>query len=319
VATLTVLVTGGAGFIGSFLVARLLSGGQEVRVLDNFSTGLRANVDPHAEVYDGDLTDEEAVRKAVTGVEIIFHEAALTSVARSVEHPLAADLTNSHGTLNLLAAARDAGARRLVYASSSSVYGGAGPVPSVETAQALPRSPYAVSKLAGEHYCRVFSQLYGLETVALRYFNVYGPRQRPGSAYAAAVPLFIQAFSEGRAPMIYGDGLQSRDFTFVEDVVEANIAAARAPVEASGHVFNVACGRAWSLLEVLEVLRRVMGVAVTPVHAPERAGDVRNSLANVDAARRLLGFEAKVGLEEGLTQTVDWFRAFQASGTRHRD
>ena len=224
--TVKVLVTGGAGFIGSNLAARLLDEGYAVRVLDDFSTGRRENVDERAELIEGDIDDEELVREAVRGVQVVFHQAAAGSVARSVAQPLVTDRVNTHGTLTVLKASLDSGVQRVVSASSSSIYGGAAALPSVETATPMPRSPYAVSKLAGEHYCRVFTQVYGLETVTLRYFNVYGPRQRPDSAYAAVIPLFIDALSVGQQPVIHGDGQQSRDFTFVDDVVEANLAAA---------------------------------------------------------------------------------------------
>ncbi len=290
-------------------MARLLAEGTPVRVLDDLSTGRRENLDPGAELCEGDLCDEELVRKAVSGTEIVFHQAALTSVGRSVEHPLATDRTNSHGTLTLLTAARDAGVRRVVCASSSSVYGGAAPLPNREDAPVRPRSPYAVSKLAAEHYCRVFSQLYGLETVALRYFNVYGPGQSPASAYAAAVPLFVRALQHGQAPVVHGDGTQSRDFTFVDDVVEANLAAAAAPAGASGRVFNIACGKAHSLRELLEVLGQLMAVTPAPVFLAPRPGDILHSLADVDAARDVLGFQTQVGFAEGLGRTVDWSRA----------
>ena len=311
---MTVLVTGGAGFIGSNLVTRLVERGEGVRVLDDFSTGYRENVDPEVELVEGSTVDEKLVREAVESAEVVFHQAARVSVARSVEDPVATDWVNTHGTLTVLKAALDAGVRRVVYASSSSVYGGAAPLPCVETAQLLPRSPYAVSKLAGEHYCRVFTQLYGLETVALRYFNVFGPRQRPDSAYAAVIPLFIRALARGEPPVVHGDGQQSRDLTFVDDVVEANLAAAYAPAQVvTGRVFNIARGGSRSLLELLAVLGRVMGVTIAPVHTEPRAGDIRLSQADVNAARVALGFEAQVSLEEGLRRTVAWFDSLAAS------
>lgn len=314
VAAVTVLVTGGAGFIGSNLVTRLVERGEGVRVLDDFSTGYRENVDPEVELVEGSTVDEKLVREAVESAEVVFHQAARVSVARSVEDPVATDWVNTHGTLTVLKAALDAGVRRVVYASSSSVYGGAAPLPCVETAQLLPRSPYAVSKLAGEHYCRVFTQLYGLETVALRYFNVFGPRQRPDSAYAAVIPLFIRALARGEPPVVHGDGQQSRDLTFVDDVVEANLAAAYAPAQVvTGRVFNIARGGSRSLLELLAVLGRVMGVTIAPVHTEPRAGDIRLSQADVNAARVALGFEAQVSLEEGLRRTVAWFDSLAAS------
>lgn len=307
---MTVLVTGGAGFVGSNLVTRLVERGEDVRVLDDLSTGYRENVDSRAELIEGDVSDEEAVAKAVAGAEVVFHQAAHRSVIGSVEHPLATDTANTHGTLTVLKCALDAGVRRVVYASSSSVYGGAAALPTVETAVPSPRSPYAVSKLAAEHYCRVFTELYGLETVALRYFNVYGPRQRPDSAYAAVIPLFIRAISRGERPVVHGDGGQSRDFTFVGDVVEANLAASSAPGQAvAGKVFNIACGRSHSLLELLDVLGRLIGVDADPVHTPSREGDIRHSQADVTAARHVLGFDAKVSLEDGLARTVGWSRS----------
>jgi len=309
-----VLVTGGAGFIGSNLVTRLLDERYAVRVLDDFSTGRRENLDGRAEVIEGDIDDEELVGDAVRGAHIVFHQAAAGSVARSVAQPLVTDRVNTHGTLTVLKACMDSGVQRVVSASSSSVYGGAGALPTVETGTPLPRSPYAVSKLAGEHYCRVFTEVYGLETVTLRYFNVYGPRQRPDSAYAAVIPLFISALSLGQQPILHGDGQQSRDFTFVDDVVEANLAAARAPAaRAAGGVFNIACGRSHSLLELLEVLGREMGVTVPPVHTEPRPGDIRSSQADVALARQALGFEAKVSFEDGLRRTLSWYRSVSGS------
>lgn len=305
---MNVLVTGGAGFIGSHLVDALVARGHTVRILDDFSTGYWENVNPAAEPLEGDVADEAAVRKAVEGAEVVYHQAAHRAVLRSVEHPLATDTANTHGTLTVLKAALDAGASRVVYASSSSVYGGAEVVPTPESTPLWPRSPYAVTKLAGEHYCRVFAELYGLETVSLRYFNVYGPRQRPDSAYAAVIPLFIDALRTGAAPTVHGDGLQSRDFTFIQDVVAANLAAASAPAEAcSGKAYNVAGGRAHSLLDLLEILGRILGVEPRPVHTGPRPGDVRHTRAGVSAAERDIGHVAGVSFEEGLRRTVEWF------------
>ena len=309
-----VLVTGGAGFIGSNLVDRLLTRGDHVRVLDDLSTGRRENVAREAEFIEGDIDNEQLVLQAVDGTEVVFHQAAAGSVLRSVENPLVTDRTNTHGTLTVLKSALSSGVRRVVVASSSSVYGGVAALPTSESSTVSPRSPYAVSKLAGEYYCRVFTELFGLETVVLRYFNVFGPRQRPDSAYAAVVPLFIAALSKHVQPTIHGDGEQSRDFTFVEDVVDANLAAASAPAEAaSGRVFNIACGGSHSLLELLDGLSHIIGVNPEPVYVEARAGDIRASQADVAAARQALGFVASVGFEEGLRRTVDWYTALGAS------
>jgi UDP-glucose 4-epimerase len=302
------LVTGGAGFIGSNIVRRLVRDGHEVRVLDDLCTGYRENVPPEVELIVGDVADETVVRAAVDGVEVVFHQAARRSVIGSVEHPLRTDTANVHGTLCVLDAARLAGARRIVSASSSSVYGGAEQMPTPESAPLIPRSPYAVSKLTGEHYCRVYTELHGLETVSLRYFNIYGPRQRPDSAYAAVIPLFIEALAEGRRPTVHGDGGQSRDFTFIDDAVEANVAAASAPARAcSGKAYNVAGGHRYSLLELLEILGRLQGVVAEPDFTGPRPGDVRHSEADISAAANELGYRPAVAFDEGLRRTVDWF------------
>ncbi|MGH2706712.1 MAG: SDR family oxidoreductase [Actinomycetota bacterium] len=303
-----VLVTGGAGFIGSNLADRLILDGHAVRILDDFSTGYWENLNPTVEVIEADVTDLPAVRKAVEGVEVVFHQAAHRAVQRSVEHPLATDTANTHGTLTVLEAAREAGVRRVVCASSSSVYGGTTTLPTPESTPALPRSPYAVSKLGGEHYCRIFTELYGLETVSLRYFNVYGPRQRPDSAYAAVIPLFLHAIRSGEAAVVHGDGRQSRDFTFIDDVVSANVAAAGASAFAcNGKVYNIAAGAAHSLIELLEILGKILGIRPRWTHTDRRPGDVRHTQANIAAAREDLGYEPRVGFEEGLGATVAWF------------
>jgi len=313
------LVTGAAGFIGSHLVEALLRRGEGVVALDDFSTGRRDNLAaailarPRGaagpDVIEGDIRDPATVRRALRGVECVLHQAALPSVQRSVEDPGATHAVNVTGTLNLLVAAREAGVRRFVYASSSSVYGDNPTLPKVETMTPAPLSPYAVSKLAGEHYCRVFCGLYGLETVALRYFNVFGPRQDPTSQYAAVVPNFVTAALANRAPTVYGDGLQSRDFTFIDNVVDANLKACDAPAGAAGRAYNVACGSAATLLELWGILERIIGLHLRPVHERPRPGDVRHSLAAIDEASVHLGYEPKVDLEEGLRQTVDAFRA----------
>jgi UDP-glucose 4-epimerase len=307
------LVTGGAGFIGSHLVDALVRRGDDVRVLDDLSSGRRDNVHRGAQFTAGDVTDPPAVDRAVRGTDTVFHLAALRAVPRSVEHPLATDTVNVHGTLTVLDAALRAGVRRVVFASSSSVYGDTTVLPTPESAPVHPRSPYAVSKLAGEHYCRVFSDLYGLETVVLRCFNVYGPRQRPDAAYAQVVPLFAEALAGGQRPVVHGDGLQRRDFTFVDDAAAAFVRAAAAPASvAVGRPYNVAGGLPHTVLELLEVLGGLMGVAAAPVHAPARPGDVRETWADLSASRRDLGHAPAVSFEDGLGRTV---RSLLASRT----
>jgi UDP-glucose 4-epimerase len=308
--TTRTLVTGGAGFIGSHLVDALLARGDEVVVLDNLATGRLENVPDGAELIEGDVADETAVAKAVAGCQLVFHQGALGSVARSVEAPLVSDDANVHGTLAVLQGAHRAGVRRVVLASSSSVYGGASQVPTPESAPLLPRSPYAVTKMAGEHYARVFWELHGLETVCLRYFNVFGPRQRPDSQYAAVIPLFIDALLTGRTPQVHGDGLQSRDFTFISDTVQANLCAAGAPADScAGRAFNIARGEPSSLLDLLGILADQLGVSATPDHVAPRPGDVRHSHADIAAARRDLGYTPTVSFADGLAQTLAWFRA----------
>lgn len=303
-----VLVTGGAGFIGSNLAERLLREGAEVRVFDNISTGFRENIPDGAEFHEGDIRDEAAVRAAVAGVDVVFHQAAHRAVLQSVENPLSTDLANTHGTLLVLKAASDAGVRRVVAASSSSIYGGAKELPTPESAPLTPRSPYAVSKLAGEQYCRVWAELFDIETVALRYFNVYGPRQRPDSAYAAVIPLFTAALRSGTRPIVHGDGKQSRSFAYIDDVIAANLAAATAPAEScSGKAYNIAGTSSYNLLELLDELGKILGVDVDPEFAPPRAGDIRHSAADLRAADHDLGWQPRIGLADGLRRTVDWF------------
>jgi nucleoside-diphosphate-sugar epimerase len=301
-----VLVTGGGGFIGSNLVRRLLEQGDEVRVLDNFSTGNRRNLEDivdELEIVEGELRSYERVHNATRGVEVVFHQGALPSVPRSVHDPLTTSAVNVEGTLNVLLAARDEGVRRVVYASSSSVYGNSGTLPRVETQFPDPISPYAVAKLAAERYCVSFARVYGLETVTLRYFNVFGPRQDPTSQYAAVVPRFIAAVDSGEPVPIHGDGEQSRDFTYVENVVDANVRAATAP-EASGHVINVATGEPRTVNALADTIADVLGKPVEKDYLPQRTGDVRDSWADVREAERLLGWEPQVALEEGLRLTA---------------
>jgi UDP-glucose 4-epimerase len=296
------LVTGGAGFIGSNLVRRLLERGDEVRVLDNFSTGNRTNlalVADEIELVEGELRSYERVHNAVRGVEVVFHQGALPSVPRSLHDPLTTSAVNVEGTLNVLLAARDEGVRRVVLASSSSVYGNSGDLPRREDQHTDPISPYGVSKLAAERYAVAFSRVYRLETVCLRYFNVFGPNQDPASQYAAVVPRFIACVREGRPVPIHGDGSQSRDFTYVANVVEANLLAAEAE-EASGAVVNIATGRRLSVEALADLIGATLALPVAKEYLPQRAGDVRDSWADCTQARRLLGYTPAVDLEEGL-------------------
>jgi nucleoside-diphosphate-sugar epimerase len=303
------LVTGGAGFIGSQIVRRLLGVGYEVRVLDNLSTGRLSNLEDvfdDIELCELDVRDSVGVSAAASGCEVVFHIAALPSVPRSIADPAASHDVNATGTLNVLTAARDAGASRFVFASSSSIYGAATDLPKREQMRPLPISPYAVSKLAAESYCRSFHEVYALETVALRYFNVFGPRQNPRSEYAAVIPRFIWAFRQNVSPLIFGDGEQTRDFTYVENVVEANMAAMTTPGVA-GRVYNVACGHGVSLNEIASKLKAQTGATVDVLHGPERVGDVRHSMADIEAARAELEYEPNVSLDEGLARTVTYF------------
>ncbi len=299
-------MTGGAGFIGSNLVRGLLARGDEVRVLDNFATGNRANVDDlDVEVVEGELRSYERVHNAVRGVDVVFHLGALGSVPRSVQDPLTSSAVNVEGTLNVLLAARDEGVRRVVFASSSSVYGVRSELPVTEDLPVDPLSPYGVAKLAAERYCVAFSRVYeGFETVVLRYFNVFGPRQSPLSQYAAAVPLFISAIADGRPITIFGDGGQSRDFTYVDNVVEATIAAAHAD-GASGRIFNIAASAPTSVNDLADAIGRIVGKPVEKTYAPTRAGDIRDSWADIAAARAVLDWEPRIALEEGLRRTVE--------------
>lgn len=309
------LVTGGAGFIGSHLVEALSAQGGVVRVLDNFSTGLRSNlstVSPAVEIIEADLTDPEAVKRSMAGVEVVYHLGALASVQRSIENPAATHAACVTGTLHVLDAARRTGVRRVVYAASSSAYGGSSS-PEGQCEDALPeaRSPYAAAKLAGELYLQAFAAAYQLETVRMRFFNVFGPRQRADSPYSGVIALFIAALSEGRTPVIHGDGLQSRDFTYVENVVQALLKSANAP-GVSGQVFNVGTGRSITILDLVACLNRLLGRTILPQHAPSRSGDVRYSLANIARARQALGYEPSISFEDGLERTVYWYHQSQS-------
>ena len=305
------LVTGGAGFIGSSIARALLDRGDRVRVLDDFSSGKRENLagvieHTRLEVIEGDVRDAALLARVLEGVELVFHEAAIPSVQRSVEDPLPTNEVNVTGTLHLLLAARRAGVRRVVYAASSSAYGDSPTLPKREDMATAPMSPYAVAKLAGEHYCRTFFDVFGLETVSLRYFNVFGPRQDPTSLYSAVIPLFITAALRRKPVTIYGDGEQSRDFCFIDNVVSANLLAAEAP-GAAGRMFNIACGEAISLNQMLALIEQISGAPIARQHQPPRAGDVRHSLADVQAARTTLGYEPRVSFADGLRRTYDWF------------
>lgn len=312
------LVTGGAGFIGSHIVRRLLATGHDVRVVDNLSTGRLANLDEvigDIEFFEVDIRDSEPLARVAQRCDYIFHVAALPSVPRSVASPGPSHETNATGTLNVLCAARDAGARRVVFASSSSIYGAVRELPKREDMRPLPISPYAVSKLAGESYCRSFFEVYGLEAVALRYFNVFGPRQDPNSEYAAVVPKFIRAFVHDESPVIFGDGEQSRDFTYVENVVNANMAAIEAH-GIGGRVYNIACGHGITLNEIARRLREEVGAHVDLEYGPERAGDVRHSMADIGAARADLGYEPTVTLDDGIHRTVSYYREQEIESER---
>ncbi|OAG27897.1 SDR family oxidoreductase [Thermodesulfatator autotrophicus] len=314
------LITGGAGFIGSNIAEYLLREGYKVRVLDNFCNASRENLAFLEEIpgakarftlIEGDIRDLKLCEEACQGVDYVFHEAALGSVPASVEDPGTYQEVNATGTLNILQAAGKAGVKRLVYAGSSSAYGDSGeefPSPKKEDMLPNPMSPYAVTKLSGEYFCKIFPELYGLETVILRYFNVYGPRQDPKSQYAAVIPKFITSLLKGEPPTIFGDGDQTRDFIFVEDVVKANLLACKADKNAVGEVINVASGKAISINELYRIIAEIIGTDIKPDYAPSRAGDVRHSLADISKARHLLNLKDLTSLEEGLSKTISWYK-----------
>jgi UDP-glucose 4-epimerase len=304
------LVTGGAGFIGSHIVEELVQRGESVRVLDNLSSGRRENlasVQDKVDFRECDIRDLEAIRPVLEGVDYVIHLAALPSVARSIEDPVSTTLVNLNGTLHVLLAARDARAKRVIIATTAAAYGDDPTMPRVETQMPQPLSPYALTKLAGEHYGQIFHRIFGLEVVALRYFNIFGPRQNPQSPYTGVLSKFIVAYLRGQTPTIFGDGEQSRDFTFVTNVVDATLRACLAPA-APGKVINVGTGKGSTLNQTLALLNQILGVQVTPQYAPPRAGDVRHSTADISLARTALGYEPRVSLEDGLRRTVAWLR-----------
>ncbi len=304
-----VLVTGGAGFVGSHLVRSCLDAGEDVRVLDDLSTGKRANLVPEAELLEGSVVDPATVERAVTGCEVVYHLAAIASVPQSLDDPAGTHAVNATGTLKVLEAARRAGVRRVVFAASCAVYGDSEQLPKREDDPPRPLSPYALQKLMGEGYCELYSRLMGLEAVALRYFNVFGPRQDPASMYAGVIPVFVSTLLRGSKPIVYGDGKQSRDFVYVADVVAASRAAASAPSEAAGRVINIGRGERVTVLELLGQIARVLGLEPpAPEFGPARAGDVRESQADIERARRLLDWEPEVTLEAGLGDTVRFYR-----------
>jgi nucleoside-diphosphate-sugar epimerase len=305
------LITGGAGFIGSNLAEHLVNQGHRVRVFDNFSTGKRQNLsgfEKQAEIIEGDLRDLDQIRRAVAGVRHVLHLAAIPSVPRSVANPQLTNETNVTGTLNVLLAARDAKCQRVVFSSSSSVYGDTPKLPKSEDMPPSPLSPYAVHKVTGEYYCRIFWRLYGLETLSLRYFNVFGPRQDPQSQYAAVIPRFITAILAGQQPTIFGDGKQSRDFSHVENVITANLAACEAPKEALGESFNIACGDRITLLDLVATINGIVGKNIAPKFDPPRPGDVLHSQADISKAQKLLGWTPRVDFREGIEKAVAWYR-----------
>ena len=304
------LVTGGAGFIGSNICKKLVSQDCFVRVVDNLLTGKKSNladVIDKIEFIQADMGDSEVAQSVINDIDVVLHEGALPSVPLSVDNPADTHRHCVDATFTLLLAARDAGVKRFVYAASSSAYGDAPTSPKVETMPASPLSPYAVAKLVGEYYCSVFSQVFGLETISLRYFNVFGPQQDPTSQYAAAIPAFVTAILKDKPPTIYGDGEQSRDFTYIDNVVEANLLAARAG-QTKGEVINIACGQAVTVNEIIDMINNLLGKSVKPIYTPPRPGDVKHSLADITAAQNLINFKPVVSFDEGLRLAIDWYR-----------
>ncbi len=312
------LVTGGAGFIGSNIVKELVSRGDFVKVIDNFSTGRKENIESFVKKIDlieGDLRKIEDVRAAVSGVDFVLHQAAIPSVPRSVDDPVSTNSSNVDGTLNLLVAAKNAGVRRVVVVSSSSVYGNTEKLPKVETMAPNPASPYAVSKYAEELYGKVFYEIYGLETVSLRYFNVFGPNQNPNSHYAAVVPKFITKMLKGESPIVYGDGEQTRDFTYVDNVVAANLLAAHSENVGRGEVINIACGEKISINQLVGEINKILGTDIKPIYDKPRIGDVKHSFASIEKAKKLLGYRVKVRFEEGLRKLIEIYEKKKSQNT----
>jgi nucleoside-diphosphate-sugar epimerase len=304
------LITGGAGFIGSHLVENLVKQGHDVRVLDNFLTGKRENIAQflgEIDLIEGDIRDLETCKQALEGVNFVLHQAALPSVPRSIEDPLLTTEINIGGTLNLLLASKEKKVQKFVFASSSSVYGDDDTLPKSEGVEGVPLSPYAVTKLVGEKYCQVFNRIFGLSTISLRYFNIFGPRQDPFSQYAAVIPLFITKIIQGERPVIFGDGEQSRDFTYVANIVEANRLAVEAP-ETSGEIINVACGDKTTVNQLFETIRKILQKDLAPIHEEPRPGDIRHSFADIAKAREVLKYKPKISLTEGLQETIRWYQ-----------
>ncbi|MFH1472847.1 MAG: SDR family oxidoreductase [bacterium] len=305
------LITGGAGFIGSNIVKKLVDLGQDVRVIDNFSTGKKENVEPFldkVEFIEGDFTDPNLARKAVNGVDYILHQGAIPSVPQSIDDPVKTNDANISGTLNMLIASRDAGVKRFIYAASSSAYGDSLIMPKIESMNVSPKSPYAIQKLTGEYYCQSFYTLYKLETICLRYFNVFGPNQDPESVYSAVIPLFIKKMLKGKSPTIYGDGGISRDFTYVDNNVDANLKACLAPKEAPGEVINIATGYEISLDQLVKKINDILGTKIKPVYKDARAGDIKHSLADISKAKRLISYKPIIDFDDGLKRTIEFYR-----------
>lgn len=305
------LVTGGAGFIGSNIVKKLLENGERVRVLDNLSSGKIENIKPFLdkiEFINGDFTDLKIAKKAVKGVDYVLHQGAIPSVPRSIDDPIGTNNANILGTLNMLITSKDEGVKRFVYAASSSAYGDSPTMPKKESMDVAPKSPYAIQKLTGEKYCQIFYRIYGLETICLRYFNVFGPNQDPDSVYSAVIPLFIKKMLKNEPPIIYGDGKTSRDFTYVDNNVDANIRACLGPKKCAGEIINIACGYEISLNELVEKINKILGTKIKPIHKEERKGDVKHSLADISKAKKLLGYVPSVSFDEGLNKVIKFYK-----------